>query len=102
MWVNFARTGDPSLEDLRWRPYEPDTRLTMILGKKTGMVRDLKREQRLLLEPMLGHYFNGCYSQMSYFVPHTLRMGAAALGGIATAAAGYYGLFTLLFKYRKR
>lgn len=98
MWVNFARTGNPSLEDLQWRPYTPHTRLTMILGKKTGMVRDLKREQRLLLQPMLNHYFNGCYSQMSFFVPHTLRMGAALLGGAATAAAGSYGLYILLFK----
>lgn len=101
MWVNFARTGDPSLEELCWPPYTPKTRLTMILGKKVGVVRDLKREQRLLLQPMLHHYFNGCYSQMSYFVPHTLRMGAAVLGGVAAAAAGYSGLFYLFYKHWK-
>ena len=38
---------------------------------------------------------------MSYFVPHTLRMGAAVLGGVAAAAAGYSGLFYLFYKHWK-
>ena len=33
-WVAFARTGDPSHNELGvWSPYEPEKRSTMLLGR---------------------------------------------------------------------
>lgn len=32
-WVNFAKTGDPSIEGVEWKPYHSDTRDTMVIEK---------------------------------------------------------------------
>ena len=71
MWVSFARTGDPGTGSLVWEPYSGSTRKTMVLGEDIHMESDLKGDQRKLIEPLLGHYFNGCYSQLSLKVPQT-------------------------------
>ena len=89
MWVNFARTGDPSTDDYVWEPYTADSRKTMVLGEETGTVEDLKQEQRETIAPLLHHYFNGCYSQLSFFVPQLGRIVGTVLLALAlvTAAA---------------
>lgn len=46
----------------------------MVLGEKIGMTEDLKVEQRALIEPLLPHYFNGCYMQMDLNVPQLYRI----------------------------
>lgn len=74
MWVSFARSGNPSTADYTWEPYTRDSRMTMVLGEDIHMESDLKADQRVLIEPLLGHYFNGCYSQMSLQVPQLLRI----------------------------
>ena len=74
MWVSFARCGDPGTEDLSWDAYTPQTRQTMILGPEIHLEADPGREDRELLEPLLGHYFNGCYSQLDMNVPQTRRI----------------------------
>ncbi len=88
MWVNFARTGDPGTEAITWQAYDAQTRMTMILGEDVHMESGLKEGQRKLVEPLLGHYFNGCYSQLDLMVPHTWRivgqlLAAAVLAGAA-------------------
>ena len=83
MWVNFARTGDPSTDEYKWEPYTRDSRMTMVLGEEIGMAGDLMPEQRALTEPLMHHYFNGCYSQLDFMVPTFLRIIAAAAGVIA-------------------
>ena len=80
MWVNFARTGDPSTETTLWKPYNSETRMTMVLGEDIRMESDLKADQRKLVEPLLGHYFNGCYSQLDLMVPQTWRIAGQILG----------------------
>ena len=90
MWVNFARTGDPSTETTLWKPYNSETRMTMVLGEDIHMESDMKAGQRKLVEPLLGHYFNGCYSQLDLMVPHTWRiagqiLATAVLFGAAVA-----------------
>ena len=89
MWVNFARTGDPSTDDCMWEPYTADSRKTMVLGEKTGMVENLKQEQRETIAPLMHHYFNGCYSQLDLFVPQLGRIVGTVLLALAlvTAAA---------------
>jgi len=47
---NFARTGDPSDQRLRWPAYKPDTQWTMIFDKRS---RALKRGDRDLSDKIL-------------------------------------------------
>ena len=74
MWVNFARTGDPSTDSHTWEQYDTKTRKTMVLGEDIHMEEDIKAEQRELMEPLLDHYFNGCYSQLNLNVPQVYRI----------------------------
>lgn len=92
MWANFARYGDPSTGTYHWDPYDVSSRKTMILGERPAMTEDLKRGQRILLEKLLPHYLNGCYSQLSFNVPH-VRKAAALAGGIILAAVFSIGHF---------
>ena len=82
MWVNFARTGDPGTETITWQTYNSQTRMTMVLGEEVHMESGIKDGQRKLIEPLLGHYFNGCYSQLDLMVPHTFRIGGQILAAI--------------------
>ncbi len=59
MWINFAKTGDPGLEDMRWTPYTAQSRNTLILDRDIRMVKDLKEDQRALLFPLLDYCVNG-------------------------------------------
>ena len=63
------------------------SRKTMVLGEEIGMVEDLKSEQRELIEPLLHHYFNGCYSQLDYYVPQLYRIMAQIAGVLVLIAA---------------
>ena len=59
MWVDFAKTGDPSTENYHWDPYDSVSRNTMVLGDEIHQVSDPLREQRELTEPLLSYRFNG-------------------------------------------
>ena len=88
MWVNFARTGNPSTQSHTWDPYDSNQRNTMVLGSDIHMESDIKANQRKEIEPILEHYFNGCYMQLSYNVPQTYRVAilfAAVIAAIITA-----------------
>ena len=50
MWVNFAKTGDPSIEAIKWQPYESEKRLTMYLADEMRMVSDPLGERRKLAD----------------------------------------------------
>ena len=102
MWVNFAKTGDPSTSEYTWEPYEPDSRRTMILGEKIYMESDPKNEERTLLEPLLGHYFNGCYAQMSLFVPQMARIILQILAELILLAALIAVPVTILQRRREK
>ncbi len=58
MWANFARTGDPSIEEVEWTPYNSDTRETLVFGNDGSlkMESDPLSEQRKLIEPLLKYY----------------------------------------------
>lgn len=32
-WVNFAKTGDPSVDGVEWKPYKTDVRDTMVIER---------------------------------------------------------------------
>ena len=40
VWVSFAKDGVPDLKKLKWEPYNPDTKPTMIFDVKTRVVYD--------------------------------------------------------------
>lgn len=98
MWVNFARTGDPGTEEYAWEPYTRSSRKTMVLGEEIGMNEDLKGEERELMEPLMQHYINGCYTQLDYNVPQLWRIIGMILVLLALAASG----ITLIVKTRKK
>ncbi|MBQ1391907.1 MAG: carboxylesterase/lipase family protein [Firmicutes bacterium] len=98
MWVNFARTGDPSTDRYKWAPYDSTKRNTMVLGADIHMESDIKAAQRKAIEPLLHHYFNGNYMQMSFNVPQTYRIA----GLLAAVIAVIIALSLYVGKRRKR
>jgi len=84
MWANFARTGDPSVEGLEWKPYSAVFRDTMVIGKDSHMERDVLGEQRKLLYPILRYRLCTSYTTLDYNVPFVRK---AAVIGTLTAAA---------------
>ena len=54
-WINFAKTGDPTVDGVVWKPYDTATRDTMVI--KTGRwecVSDPSKTPRELLEKAYG------------------------------------------------
>ena len=55
-WVNFARTGDPSIGGVTWKPYNTETRDTMVIEKdKWECVSDPSKKERELLKKAYGN-----------------------------------------------
>ena len=74
MWIGFVRNGNPSTGQYAWDSYDGKERRTMVLGSRIHMESDIKGENRKRIEPLLRHYFNGCYAQLDYSVPQTYRI----------------------------
>lgn len=91
MWINFAKTGNPSTETFTWDPYSKDARCTAVLGREDRMETDLLEEQRKLITPLLKYRFNGSYASMSLRVPYLENMligiilALLLIGGTITA-----------------
>ena len=82
MWVQFARTGDPSTPDHVWEPYHTDTRKTMVLDRSgIELQSDPMPEQRQLLMPLTDYYLHGSYMTMSLNTPTVWRL--ALCGGMS-------------------
>lgn len=56
MWVNFARTGNPSTTECEWPPYDPETRATMRLDSTLEIENDPRPLARRLLTPLLKYH----------------------------------------------
>lgn len=65
MWVNFAKTGDPSIDEITWNPYNTDTRETMILGKEMRMEKNWLQEPYELVKPLLPYHLDLLTADMS-------------------------------------
>ena len=102
MWVDFARNGNPSTDEYIWEPYTAENRVTMILGDEIRQETDLKEEQRALIEPLLGYYFNGCYSQLSLNVPQIYRIIAQAAAVVLIPVSAAVIILKTLKKKRSR
>jgi len=54
-WINFAKTGDPSVDGVAWKPYNTDKRDTMVIKQdRWECVSDPSRTARELLEKAFG------------------------------------------------
>ena len=102
MWVNFAKTGDPSVPGHEWKPYDAAERQTMLLGDEIRLEQDPLMQRRILIDPLLKYYINGQYMAVDYaliYLRKRVIQGICILAGINAAAA----LFIFLRKkIRKR
>ena len=54
-WVNFAKTGDPTISEAEWKPYDTNARYTMVIDKGGWeCVSDPSKTARELLEKAYG------------------------------------------------
>lgn len=89
MWTNFARTGDPSVDDLVWDRYDEKTRATMIFSEDPHMQNDPLDGRRKLLFPLLRRMIHPSYATLNFNVPFVRKAiaGGAALLTLSAAAA---------------
>ena len=67
MWVNFAKTGDPSSEKTKWDAYEEKERKTMVIqADKPHMEADILPFQREMLMPLLSAWISPSYADIDY------------------------------------
>ena len=59
MWINFAKTGNPSIDGFEWSEYTLDKRATMVVGNDSSIsiVNDPKGKQRIALMPLIDELF---------------------------------------------
>ena len=93
MWTNFARSGDPSVGELRWDAYNVEDRATMILCEEPHMQNDPLDGRRKLLFPLLRRMINPSYATLDYNVPFVRKaiVGSAALiAGASVLAVAWF------------
>lgn len=95
MWVNFAKTGDPSTEKHKWDPYTVSDRNTAMLGREIRFESDPMKERREQAEPLLKYYLNGCYTNLSFRLPFFYRIVAL----LAVIVGFVPTMLTLLFRW---
>jgi len=105
MWVQFAKTGDPSFGAYGWAPYDGVDRMTMVLGDDIHMASDPLPEQRVLIAPLLKYRFNGQYRAVDYallYLRDRVIRELLTLAGICAAAFIAHRIAKLLRKMNKR
>ena len=86
MWTNFARSGDPSTDDLAWEEYTVQSRATMVFSDQPHIKYDVLRGRRKLLSPLLRHMINPSYATLDYNVPFVRKAiirSSVLIAGIA-------------------
>lgn len=58
-WVNFAKTGDPSINGTKWCEYTSDTRYTMVIDEEWHVEKELLKRQTELIMPIYDRYRGG-------------------------------------------
>ena len=70
MWVNFAKTGDPSTEKNRWPKYDSKTKQTLVLGEKIYVKENLLSRRTAVIKDFLKYRINGNYGALSFNIPY--------------------------------
>ncbi len=99
MWVNFAKTGDPSTAELAWPVYDGAHRTSMVLGSGIHTENGVLEQRRVLMEPLLNYGLNGCYTTLNFNVPTVWRYAAVAAAVLLALAAA---LVVLIRRSRKK
>ena len=78
MWVNFAKTGNPSLEGIEWHQYDSKDRITMTF-KKDNIKEEsnILEKQRELLFPIVKYMINPGYANVEESMTFLDKTGAA-------------------------
>ena len=58
MWTNFAKTGNPSIDDQTWALYDLGERKSMVLDVAIHEENDILSERRKLLSTLANYYIN--------------------------------------------
>lgn len=70
IWVNFAKTGNPSIDGLNFEKYDKTNRKTLIVKKDLlAMEEDPLKEQRVLLSPIVRYMINPGYGNLNLSLP---------------------------------
>lgn len=86
MWAQFARTGDPSTDEVSWQAYKVPERMTLVISKDIKLKSDVLKKQRTILSPLIKHSINPSYATLDYNVPFVRKTVGIALGVAAVAA----------------
>lgn len=88
MWINFAKTGDPSDGVVNWRPFTDTEPATLVIGKDFSVQNNVLLEQEKSLEPLLKYMIGTSYVELDYKVPFIFGIGLTALTMITGLTAG--------------
>ena len=95
MWVNFAATGNPSIEGHYWPAYESTQRGTMLLGDSIRLENDPASRQRQHIAPLMREYISPVFSDLLDKAPW---YAGIALGSFV---ALFLLLMWLFFRFRR-
>ena len=83
MWVNFAKTGDPSTEEHEWPEYNEETRKTMVLGDDMHIKENLLSRRTAIIKDLLKYQINGNYADLNLNIPYIRTVVAGLICIIA-------------------
>ena len=91
MWVNFAKTGNPSIEGIKWDKYDLERRSTLIIARSgIKMESDPLSNQREQLQSIIPYLINPGYGTLDLHLPY--------LEGIKAAIFAFNNSIALRFK----
>ena len=99
MWVNFAKTGNPSLKDLPWPSYSRKKRKTMVMDETFHVEENPKRKTSALLFPVLKYRINPSYVNLDLNTHYVRRTVGASL---LLAGGAVFGILALIFSLLRR
>lgn len=96
MWVNFAKTGDPSTEKHQWPLYDAKTKKTMMLGEKIYVKENLYSRRSAIVDPILKYLINGNYSVLKV---NTTYVWGTLITTLVIVAIVVLSIILLVLKY---
>lgn len=89
MWVNFAKTGNPSTPKHTWPEYDTQERKTLSLGKSICDFDDPLSAQRILVEPLASRYISTLFDRLDLNIPYIRKwiVGSISAAVITVAFA---------------